>query len=268
VADVFARGAAEAAAMRIASILCLGALACAAPAGAQAQEPMPFVSCARYAPVPNTVTGVFGYTNATASPIDLPIGANNFFSPGTLNRGQPTTFLPGLHSGAFESSFQWSASQPQITWSLQGHSVQVTQDTVPQCAMFWRGAWQPNVTYAFFDVVSHAGGSWIAVADPGPGEPGTNPDWQALASASTGPRGAAGPPGDQLTFPSPRTWSLSDRGRRRITDAHVRPTSVIVVQYVGQPGAKPTSVSQLQPGGFVAIGSPGRHFRYVVYNQP
>jgi hypothetical protein len=121
------------------------------------------------------------------------------------------------------------------------------------------------------------------------GEPGTDPAWQALASASAGPRGADGPEGprgpegpvgpqgpagprgtsgDQLTFPSPTTRSFSSLGRRRISDAHVTPTSVVVVQYTGEGGSKPTSVSEMRAGGFVALGSPGRHFKYVVFDQP
>ena len=84
----------------------------------------------------------------------------------------------------------------------------------------------------------------------------------------TGPTGPAGPGGGaSLTFPSPLTWMFPFTGRLLIHDSHVRPNSVIVIQYVGDAGSKPTSVDDIKLGSFVATGSRFERFRYVVFNQ-
>ncbi len=89
-----------------------------------------------------------------------------------------------------------------------------------------------------------------------------------------GHRGPRGPRGDNTTFPSQRIWtfppsqtaSSTRSGHLLIEDPHVTSSSVIVVQYVGHGGAIPTSVRSIGDGHFVAIGSPGRRFTYVVFN--
>jgi hypothetical protein len=60
---------------------------------------------------------------------------------------------------------------------------------------------------------------------------------------------------------------FSPSGRLLIRDPHVGTTSVITIEYMGRSG-RPTSVDRLTMGSFVATGTPGRHFRYVVFNQP
>lgn len=177
----------------------VGCLAALVSAGAAHAAIAPTVDCATYEPETNTLMSIWGYNGDDT--VDIPIGSDNFFSPGVLTRGQPTTFLPGPHPNLFETQFQVSASQPQITWFLDGNSQAVNAHgalaegagTVPQCAMVWRGDWQPGQSYFVFDVVAHDGGSWVAVAEPGAAEPGTDPVWQALASH--GPQGQIGPAG-------------------------------------------------------------------------
>jgi hypothetical protein len=323
----------------VALVGCLSTLACA---GAAQGALTPMLDCTTYRPETGTLTGVWGYKSDGAG--DVPIGPNNFFDPGVLDRGQPTSFLAGTHLNLFETSFQVSASLLQIAWSLAGKSQVLNAgpdpegaSLVPQCAMAWRGDWQPGVTYQLFDVVAHNGGSWVAVDDPGTAEPGSGPVWRALASQGLqgpigpagpagsagsvgpigppgpigpagpvgppgptgsaghagsagpagptgpigrpgrrgvrGPRGATGaagppgPPGDEDFFPSPVTWSFSACGCRRVVDAHVTPSSVITNQYVGAAGGTPTSVSRQDDGSFVATGTPGHSFRYVVYDE-
>ena len=43
----------------------------------------------------------FAYANDNAAAQTIPVGANNFFSPLPVDRGQTTTFQPGLHHAAF-----------------------------------------------------------------------------------------------------------------------------------------------------------------------
>jgi Collagen triple helix repeat (20 copies) len=274
-----------------------------APAPAHGQQIFPRLNCVTV-DTPNTgdAVGWLGYDNQTGATADLAIGPDNFFSPGVLNRGQPTSFQDGPHNFVFRVPFH-IPSPIQVTWALDAGNVVVSRQAVPPCGppdMFWAGTWQPGTVYVANDVVSHAGGSWIAESGPGTTEPGVGPAWHALATTTAGPqglpgdagatgpagadghagpqgpagpegpagpRGATGSPGEQLTFPSPRTWSFSRQGRRRISDGHVTATSVVVIQAVGRGEPTPTSVADLRAGGFTAIGSPGRRFRYVVYNQ-
>jgi hypothetical protein len=37
----------------------------------------------------------FGYDNTTGAAVTIPVGSNNFFTPGNKNRGQTTVFQPG-----------------------------------------------------------------------------------------------------------------------------------------------------------------------------
>jgi hypothetical protein len=244
----------------------------------------------------NIVSAWLGYSNPDAS-VDIPVGINNFFSPGVLNRGQPTTFAPGAHNFAFRISFLPSASMTQASWTLQGTTVTVNagDPVAPPCAqMTWAGEWigaDHNFPFGLYtpgDVVTHNGKTYVAVDVLNPfdvEEPGVAPDWQQLSSTpgptgpqgpqgpagpqgATGPRGPAGPPGSQLVFPSSQTFTFGRWGRRLVQDQHVTTTSVVVVQYVGWHGGRATSVDDQRAGQFVAVGSRGRSFRYVVFNQP
>jgi hypothetical protein len=48
-----------------------------------------------------TYTAYFGYKSDNPSPVSLPIGAKNKFSPTLAERGQPTVFQPGRQVGVF-----------------------------------------------------------------------------------------------------------------------------------------------------------------------
>jgi hypothetical protein len=288
--------------LRMSLAAALAAVALAAPA--RAQDPTVHLTCARYSAEDNTVVGFFGWINPGPTTTEL-IGENNFFSPGVLFRGQPTTFGGlGEDPFAFRTHFQVSASQTQVTWFLRGSTAVLKQSSAPSCGppdMYWVGDWSPGI-YLKSDVVFHAGTTWVAERAPGFTEPGVGPAWRPLASAGpqgpagptgaagpagpvgpvgsqgergeagtrgpAGPRGPVGPPAQPMTFPSARTHSFSDRGRRRVTDPRVTPMSVVLIQYVGRGGFRPTSVARQRTGSFVAIGSPGSRFRYVVHTQP
>ena len=267
--------------LRFGLALGLAALVFATPA--RAQNVTPQVTCADQH-ADHVLVGYFGWTNPGPA-TTLPIGADNLFFPGAQNRGQPTTFA-GLSEDpfAFRVAFPRSASMPSVTWFLDNTSVTLDASSAPSCGpqMFWAGAWQPGRLYVVNDVVAHGDSTWVAEASPGTTEPGAGAAWQVLASTTPGPQGPAGPagargpagpagapgpPGPQLTFLSPHTLRFSARGRRHVRDPHVSATSVIVVQYMGR-GGRATAVARLRTGSFVATGSPGHRFRYVVYNQP
>jgi hypothetical protein len=83
-----------------------------------------------------------------------------------------------------------------------------------------------------------------------------------------GSPGPPGPSGANLTFPSSQTFTFPYSGRLLIHDSHVHSSSVILIQYVGDSGGRATSVDDVSSGSFVATGSAGYHFRYVVFSQP
>ncbi len=66
-----------------------------------------------------TYTARFGYDNSTGAAVTIPVGANNFFTPGNQNRGQTTVFQPGLVANAFSVTFNASGSNLAV-WFLRG----------------------------------------------------------------------------------------------------------------------------------------------------
>ncbi len=60
---------------------------------------------------------VVGYNNKDAGEIDIPIGPDNHFEPGALDRGQPTHFLPSRRHGMF--------------------TVALPRDTMPSEKLWW-----------------------------------------------------------------------------------------------------------------------------------
>jgi len=62
----------------------------------------------------------FGYYNRnTEEVIEVPIGPNNFISPGPQNQGQPTEFQPRRHWGVFAITVPATfGSQDEVTWTL------------------------------------------------------------------------------------------------------------------------------------------------------
>jgi hypothetical protein len=250
----------------------------------------PIISCAdvHRTPVGNDISAWFGYTNS-GSGVDIPVDVDNFFSPGVIDRAQPTHFDSGFNDLVFRVTFHLSGSVTQETWFLDGNSVTLDSATaLPPCGgAFWAGTWaQPSFPqYALGDIVTHNGASWIATSKTDNNEPGAGAGWTELGSLSggptgpmgprgiagvqgaTGPQGSRGPAGDQVTFPSAVTRTFPHTGRFLIRDPHVGPGSVITIEYMDGHG-RPTSVDRLTTGSFVATGTPRRHFRYVVFNQP
>jgi hypothetical protein len=62
----------------------------------------------------------WGYSNPTDSVVTRRLGSSNQFSPAPMDRGQPRTFEPGTHAGAFSVLFP---VDEVLTWRLDGRSV-------------------------------------------------------------------------------------------------------------------------------------------------
>jgi hypothetical protein len=278
-------------ATRKAALVAVLAVAGMAPASAHAQL-TPILDCASYSVFNNTLEGWFGYTNSSASQVDEPIGLNNFFSPGVIDRGQPTSFDPGTHHFVFRTAFQVSAGMSQATWDLENNTVVLQQTSTPQCPpLIWAGPWHPS-TFSPGDVVTDNNSSWMATQLEFNTEPGGDPGWVQLGNlnggatgpagpiGATGPTGATGPkgsdgtrgpagppggPGARKVFPGPGTVSFAHTGRRLVRDSHVMPSSTVTIQYIGAGPHEPTSIVEQRNGYFIATGTPNSMFRFVVY---
>jgi hypothetical protein len=65
-------------------------------------------------------TARFGYNNTTGAALTIPVGANNYFTPGKQNRGQTTVFQPGRVTNAFSVTFTASQGSNLAIWFLRG----------------------------------------------------------------------------------------------------------------------------------------------------
>lgn len=62
------------------------------------------------------VSASFGYTNSGASPVTIPVGTKNLFTPKPADRTQPTVFQPGSHPAVLTLS----TGGKTVTWTLTG----------------------------------------------------------------------------------------------------------------------------------------------------
>ena len=65
-------------------------------------------------------TARFGYDNLTGAAVTIPVGANNYFTPGNQNRGQTTVFQPGRVTNAFSVTFTKGRDNNLAIWLLRG----------------------------------------------------------------------------------------------------------------------------------------------------
>lgn len=97
---------------------------CAAVLPAPTQPVTPIVEC-----VANVSSGVyearFGYNNPNAQGVSIAVGYKNSFTPSPADRGQVTTFVPGLHENVFKVTFDGT----NLTWKLNNISVTANKDT-------------------------------------------------------------------------------------------------------------------------------------------
>ncbi len=61
----------------------------------------------------------FGYYNRNGTErLDVPVGDENFLSPGAANQGQPTHFAPRRHWGVFAVVVPADFGEKKVTWTL------------------------------------------------------------------------------------------------------------------------------------------------------
>jgi hypothetical protein len=66
-----------------------------------------------------TIALTFGYFNHNwQEELDVPIGENNFFSPGDADRGQPTHFLPRRNRFTFEVIVPGDFGESELVWEV------------------------------------------------------------------------------------------------------------------------------------------------------
>jgi hypothetical protein len=101
----------------------------------------PLVDCVADGPIEHGITArtiVFGYRNDLSVPVVTTAGTQeNFLSPGTPHRGQPTTFLPGEHHGTFSVTIG-DDSGSSYYWVIGGNLVKADPQgaTAPACDAF------------------------------------------------------------------------------------------------------------------------------------
>lgn len=78
----------------------------------------------------------FGYENSSPSAVTVPVGAENFFAPGSGNAGQPQTFSPGNPPEPFTVPFDGAP----ISWHL-GRTIASASNESTACPSSWVPAW-------------------------------------------------------------------------------------------------------------------------------
>ena len=128
----------------------------AAPAVAQGPDVVqPILTCLEPLADPGfKFRAHFGYVSTYSSEVTIPVGPDNFFSPGVLNRGQPTIFVPGFHPRQISTEWVISGSSAQITWFVAGGTATARNHTGLLCNVRARGPWDSAETYELGDVVT------------------------------------------------------------------------------------------------------------------
>ena len=72
-----------------------------------------------------TFNMMFGYMNENWEETpDMPVGENNNFSPGDMDRGQPTHFLPRRNRFTFEVAVPSDWGERELVWTLNVYGVE------------------------------------------------------------------------------------------------------------------------------------------------
>jgi hypothetical protein len=87
----------------------------------------PTLTCVRQVSA-GVFEALFGYTSPGPNREDIPVGADNGFSPAPVGRGQPSAFFP--HT--FDATFAVRFNGAPLTWTLAGHKVTASSSS-PVC---------------------------------------------------------------------------------------------------------------------------------------
>jgi hypothetical protein len=102
--------------------------------GAQAAAPAgslkPFLNC-YWDNGDNTVTVSLGVSSANSSAVSVAVGGDNKITPGTADRGQPTSFAVGVNNNVWAVTVTYPQIDAGINWQLAGNSVAI--DAVTKC---------------------------------------------------------------------------------------------------------------------------------------
>jgi hypothetical protein len=74
-----------------------------------------------------TLIGHFGYRNTADREVVIPVGDQNFLSPGRVDRGQPTRFVAGRITNAFQATFNNTTT---LRWTVGDRFADVSIATV------------------------------------------------------------------------------------------------------------------------------------------
>jgi hypothetical protein len=153
----------------------------ATPAAAQTvNQIQPFVTCVDFLPS-WSVRAHFGYVSTYPTDVTLPIGLDNYMTPGIINRGQPTVFEPGFHDRAFSIEWQPNGASFSRTWVVQQTATApAMRSTALLCGARSRGDWDANATYVEGDLVRYNGSlfvNWVATGWGCPDTPANGNCW-------------------------------------------------------------------------------------------
>jgi hypothetical protein len=110
--------------------VCLLTLVLSNPVSAQGGAVIPILDCVEFDESTNQLTAFWGYYNPTGSVRNLLVGSQNNFFPAPINRGQPTSFMPGRVERAFSTV---SPADTRLFWILDGNSDGTRNDPAIYC---------------------------------------------------------------------------------------------------------------------------------------
>jgi hypothetical protein len=127
----------------VSGLLCLLMLGAAAPAAAQPSLAPPSSRGKTVTPAfegwyPNkdgTISISFGYYNRNSEEVlDIPVGPDNFVSPGDANQGQPTRFYPKRAWGVFAIKVPANFGSKSVTWTvkIRGETFAISGNLRPE----------------------------------------------------------------------------------------------------------------------------------------
>ena len=188
-----------------------------------------------------TFTLSFGYYNRNREEIvDIPLGPDNFISPGPPNQGQPTRLHPRRHWGVFTVAVPADFGDKRLTWTL------VNKGQAFAIPGHLRRDWLLD---AKLDAAS--GNTPPAIKFDPSGPEGTGPD-----GVTTGPVAAS------VGWPLEVTlWATDDEVRRV---GRIRQEDPILLRWFVHRGAGVVDFSEREP----KVDSTGKSTTMVTFREP